>query len=549
MLDIQGRSSLEWLVSRLDRSAHVQKKVFATTTDATDDVIAHLARRLGHDCFRGSEDDVLGRVLGAAKSAGLDIIVHVTGDCPLLDPGLADEVINLYLSEQADYASIDSETYPRGLDVEVFSTEALGRVERDFQDPWIREHVTEPFYTMPERFSSAKLYAPPELSRPHYRVCIDTEEDYGLVKQIFANLLVERQDFGVREMVALLDLRPDLAAINAGVKQTKYPAAVIGLGRIGALYDLEPSRQSGPNTHAGCYQRHGKTRLAAACDVDPVRRTEFVENWRVESVYSTADELFSNENPSIVSIATPPATHGEICLQAIEAGVRAILCEKPFVLDPDVGKEVIRACRDRGVLLAVNHWMRWSNLYRNARAFLAAGEIGDVVTARCHYSKGAMNSGTHAVDLLRFLFGEIRSAQATERVGLDMADDNLGGVLQTAAGFPVHLTVSDYRHHFAFEVDVMGTGGRFRATDDSVEWWSIEERNSSSNLKSLRRREPPFGADHGSPFVSAVSQLVDYLDTGVREVACTAEDGLRAVEVVLALQRSFAAGGASVVVA
>lgn len=538
MTEFAGRSSLEWIVRRLSLSRYIEKFVFATTTNPSDDVIATLAARLGHRCFRGSEEDVLGRVTGAARSAGLDIVVHVTGDCPLVDARLADACIERYLAETADYVRLDLDAFPPGLDVEVFGMGALARVESSFSDPWIREHVTVPFYTMPERFAALTLAAPPELQRNHYRICVDTEEDRAVVSEIFANLVQVRELFSARDIVQLLDSRPDLVAMNAKNKETKYSCGVIGLGAVGSLYERQPFAAERVQTHARAYQRYGRTRLAAGCDIDPQRRKQFASDWKIEKVHATSAEMFADHKLDIVSIATPPETHGDLCLEAVAAGVRAILCEKPFVIDVSQGREVIQACRNRGVLLAVNFQRRWSRQYRALRDFVAEGGLGDVQVARLHYTKGAVNCGSHGVDLLRFLFGEVDSVIATESIRTDIGDDDIGGALRMESGLAVHLTVSDYRAHFCFELDVIGTRARVRMTDDNVQFWRAEPSSAEEDVNSLQPAAVPFDAEFGSPFEDAVGELVRCLDHGAGQPSCTGQDGLQALAVIRALQSS-----------
>src|SRR6266511_3391616 len=119
---IMGRPTLELLVERLRRAKQVDEVVVATTTEPEDDSIEELCRQLQVGCFRGSSEDVLDRVLRAAQEFRASLIVEMTGDCPLLDPAVVDDVISLYLSAKYDYVSnIVERTYPRGLDTQVFS--------------------------------------------------------------------------------------------------------------------------------------------------------------------------------------------------------------------------------------------------------------------------------------------------------------------------------------------------------------------------------------------------------------------------------------------
>lgn len=539
---IEGRPALEWIVRRLKRSRYIARFVIATTEDPSDDPIAELAGRLECDVFRGSEEDVLGRVVRAVALAKLDIVVHVTGDCPLVDPALADACIDAYQANRVDYVSIDLDAYPQGLDVEVFGADVLTEVASSFTDPWIREHVTLPLYTMSERFTAMKVSASPELQRHEYRICVDTPEDLDLVRRVFASLLPDGEDFGARDVVRLLRSRPDLVAINAELTETKHPSAVIGLGRIGSLYQRQPFAKNCVQTHAKAYLAYGKTHLVAGCDTSVERRADFVSDWKIEDVYSSAQDMFARHRISIVSIATPAASHAELCLEAVDAGVRAIFCEKPFTADPEQARRVVEICDHHNVLLAVNFWRRWSNLYRSMREFIRGGGLGEIQSVRGHSCKGALNSGSHAVDLVRFLFGEIGSVLATESICTDTGDDDIGGVLRMNDGLTVHLTIGDYRDHFDFEIDVIGARGRIRSTDAHVEYWRVEQSPSEPDINVLAPAEAPFDTEIGTPFQNAVAELVAHVDGRSSHASCTGMDGLIALQVIHAMQRSWATG-------
>jgi len=127
---VLSRPLLSFMIERLRRVWQLDQIVVATTMNESDDPIADLASGLGVGCFRGSEDDVLARVLGAARKFGADLIVETTGDCPLIDPAVVDQVIATYRANKVDYcANVLQPTYPRGMDVQVFATDLLAEVE------------------------------------------------------------------------------------------------------------------------------------------------------------------------------------------------------------------------------------------------------------------------------------------------------------------------------------------------------------------------------------------------------------------------------------
>ena len=211
MLSLAGKPALERMIERVQRAKTLDDIIVATTLNAADDVIASLTERLGVRCFRGSEHDLLGRVLGAARAANADALVRLTGDCVAIDPAIIDLAVDSYREGDADYVSTHLElTYPFGMDVEVLATELLGRVENLVDEPKDREHVTLYIYTTPGFCRMKNLAAPPELSAPRHHLALDTAEDYEILRQIFDALYPTDPKFGLGDILALLRDRADL---------------------------------------------------------------------------------------------------------------------------------------------------------------------------------------------------------------------------------------------------------------------------------------------------------------------------------------------------
>lgn len=211
---------LELLVERLKRVQQIDQIVIATTTKPEDNAIEELAHRLEVGCFRGSSEDVLDRVLQAAQKFQADLIVEMTGDCPLLDPEVVDRVVSLFLSDNYDYVSNTiKRTYPRGLDTQVFPTKVLAEVAEITQEPADRENVSLYIYEHPERYRLGNLVAPPEIHRPDLRLTVDTKEDLGLVREIYERLYPDNPDFSIYDVVKLLNAHPELVTLNADIRQ------------------------------------------------------------------------------------------------------------------------------------------------------------------------------------------------------------------------------------------------------------------------------------------------------------------------------------------
>lgn len=219
LLPAGGKPLLEHLVSRLRAAPSIGKVVIATTGNAADAPLVELAERLGMASFRGSESDVMERVLGAAQSVGADIIVGVTGDCPLVDPLVTEQVIRLFLNNPCDYATNGHiPTYPEGLGVQVYRRATLERSSEMTADNVEREHVTLHIRRHPELFRHLYLPAPPDQHWPELHLSLDEEPDYRLLKAIIEHFGPGNPLFSCRELVSLLRARPDLVAINSAVK-------------------------------------------------------------------------------------------------------------------------------------------------------------------------------------------------------------------------------------------------------------------------------------------------------------------------------------------
>ena len=222
LLPVLGRPLLDHLIERLKRARTLDTIIVATTTKATDDPIEALALDLGCGCFRGSEEDVLERVLCAAQRFGVDVVVEITGDCPLMDPAIIDVLVETFRLNRYDYVSnVLTRTYPRGMDTQVFPTAVLDEVARLTSDPVDHEHVSLYIYNHPERFS---LHNVESGLPPRYydlRLTVDTEEDFQLIRTIFEELYPEIADFSLGDILNLFDRRPELAEINRHVQQKK----------------------------------------------------------------------------------------------------------------------------------------------------------------------------------------------------------------------------------------------------------------------------------------------------------------------------------------
>jgi spore coat polysaccharide biosynthesis protein SpsF len=203
LMDLAGRPMLAQLLARVKRCRLVDEVVVATTVNAADDPVVATARDEGIRWFRGSESDVLGRYLGAAREARADIVVRITADCPLVDPEVSDRVIEALTAraDAFDYASnVLRRTYPKGLDTEAFWRDALERAARQARSDYAREHVTPYFYReRPDLFLLCSVTDDTDASDLSWTV--DRREDLELVRRMYEDLRLGERSVPYREML------------------------------------------------------------------------------------------------------------------------------------------------------------------------------------------------------------------------------------------------------------------------------------------------------------------------------------------------------------
>jgi len=209
-----NKCALELMLERVCRAKTVDKIAVATTPSTIDDRICELCEQLGYECFRGSEDDVLDRYYKAVLALGpAEVIVRLTGDCPLHDPAIIDKVVMYFLDSNVDYVNnANPPTYPDGLDVEVFSFATLKRAWQEARLKSEREHVTSYIYKHPDVFKIADVKCERDLSDKRWT--LDEQQDYEFIKLMYKNLYKKSPGFGMEEILGFLAKHPEFEQIN-----------------------------------------------------------------------------------------------------------------------------------------------------------------------------------------------------------------------------------------------------------------------------------------------------------------------------------------------
>lgn len=215
LADLNGQPLLRRLLARLDEASSVDDIILATSTSSKDDELATVAQGWGVRVARGSEDDVLSRFSDAIAREDADVVVRITADCPFVDPDIVDSCVQFLTEERLDYvSSAVPPTLPDGLDVEVIRRGALLRAATEAKAAYEREHVTPYLRAGSSAFRTGSLQNASDLSA--LRWTVDTASDLAFARAVFTRLSGRETSFRTRDVLALLDANPQLAALNGG---------------------------------------------------------------------------------------------------------------------------------------------------------------------------------------------------------------------------------------------------------------------------------------------------------------------------------------------
>jgi spore coat polysaccharide biosynthesis protein SpsF len=219
MMKINEKPILSILLDRLSHSQKIDEIVVATSINKENDIIESFCKENNYHCFRGSENDVLGRMLEALDSRDATTGVEVFGDCPLIDHRIVDDLIHKFNEHAGELDFIGNDlktTYPPGMEVEVFNIESLRDASLKTQAPEIREHGTLFIRQNPKLYKIKNIEAPEKFNFPNIELELDTEEDFVVITKIIENFL-PNLDFSLEEILHFLQQNKHLILLNSDV--------------------------------------------------------------------------------------------------------------------------------------------------------------------------------------------------------------------------------------------------------------------------------------------------------------------------------------------
>lgn len=350
--------------------------------------------------------------------------------------------------------------------------------------------------------------------------------------------------------------RPAPAPKTAGRKTTgtKRPGiALIGCGRIGFMLESDPLRHK-PCTHWGGASAAG-LEINLACDINGDRLKRFAGQAGIpaDGTFPDYRELLRRARPEMVIVASWTETHADVVMRACRGGARVIICEKPMASSLPAARRMLAACRENGVSLIINHERRYDGRYRKAGELIRDGRIGTIKTvfasiltsgyhgpSRLEEGGGPLlHDGTHMIDILRLLFGEIRSAEGEfQRAGRSRGyEDRAAAWLRTESGIDIFLEAGGSRRYFQFELEIYGTEGKIVIGNGYERLYTAQRSKWYTGFRDLR--EVPFPKFPGENcFLREYREAGRILKGGKEKISSTGEDGCRALEVIHAVYLS-----------
>ena len=337
----------------------------------------------------------------------------------------------------------------------------------------------------------------------------------------------------------------------------QYRAAIIGLGRMGSTFDEERTgmwdRSPQPHAHTACYQTVG-VEVVAGAEPHDGQREAYRQKWGIDSLYTDFHEMLERERPDILSICTSAKPRARILLEAVEIGasrgLKAIWAEKPIATSLEEADQMVAACRQAGIALAIGCSRAWHPAYNRMRELIDVGELGDLLQVIALGQCGLSHNGSHLITTMnrlaggraQWVFGHMAS---DERAA---GDEDLEGNGYVQYDNGVHGFVRSMDCGAAnWECQVIGTQGQLHTIADAQQ---VQFSKTITPTLPGRRPEP---AQHIFPLpaltepmnVRTVRDLIECIETG-KEPNCSGEDGLHALEMAIAFRESHRRGGTRV---
>lgn len=326
-----------------------------------------------------------------------------------------------------------------------------------------------------------------------------------------------------------------------------YNVGIIGLGQIAYHIDKDPNRKI-IWSHIKAYQYINNTNITAICDINSQIVDEIGEECHIKLRYTDYEKMLKENKFDIVSICTPIQTHYEIVKKCVEAGVKAIFCEKTLSYSLKEAEEIEKLCRENNVILGVNYILRWDNLNIEIKKLIEDNAIGKIYTMVGYGATVLHTSTSHLIDLMvyfsnsdpQYVIGE--KQEDFIRVAHGVKDCGGIGLIKFKSGVMAFIKgVSSSPFKYMLELDILGENGRIKLYNNGLTYdlyqYSKEINTAGSNYESLKLIKTVNKENENQRMVEAILDLINCLENGGKPLA-NGESSLNSIKIIEGLKLS-----------
>lgn len=317
--------------------------------------------------------------------------------------------------------------------------------------------------------------------------------------------------------------------------ENKYNVLIIGAGNISAFFDNPESTSI--ITHAHGFTKNNGFNLIGFFDIDYDKARLASEIWGGKA-FATLYDAFKENFVDVVVVAVPDEYHYIVLKEVLEYEAKLIFLEKPVTKSIEQANEVLRILDKKETKVVVNYSRRFVYEYEVIKKEILAGTYGNFITGNCYYGKGILHNGSHAIDLIRFLLGEIKDENVIEVVNDYYNDDpSITAVLNLENNKNVYLQTIDCRNYTIFGMDLLFEKGRIRFEDSDylkIEKFEVKEEGFFSGYRNLIKSYD-YKNKNDTAMQDAVENIYNYLAKD-EKLKCTFQDGYEALKICLELQ-------------
>lgn len=324
----------------------------------------------------------------------------------------------------------------------------------------------------------------------------------------------------------------------------KIKTAIIGLGKIAWAYEKDPLMSVSDSfpTHFRVLKTHPNFSLIAAQDKSAEARklfSDFAGSFGLSpKIYADWEMMLENEKPELLVVTSNTESHYEICNRAIDLGVKNILCEKPISFSVKDAKKLVRKAEKAGCLLFVNYPRAFNHSYSDLAGKIKDGFLGKIQSFDVRYVRGIFTNGTHAIDLLLRMFGEVKSVKTMENIVLrkNSADPTVSAMIEFKGGLSGYMHGLNGDFYNIFELDILGELGRVTITGDKSRVYMRSGEKGILNLVPGGENLIDTKVGHYPIYDNIYSCVIS---GNGKNNKCSGQDGLKSLEIADRIAKSI----------